>query len=85
MGAGTSMPAIWALGNIAGDSPECHNFVLDQVRLSIDFTHQRYLKLCALFVRKHLKRLPWNKMSFFLCKVINLCHNFCHVSIKKNV
>jgi importin subunit alpha-2 len=24
--------AIWALGNIAGDSPVCRNYVLDQVR-----------------------------------------------------
>ena len=24
--------AIWAIGNIAGDSPDCRDFVIDQVR-----------------------------------------------------
>ena len=24
--------AVWALGNIAGDSPECRDFVIDYVR-----------------------------------------------------
>jgi importin subunit alpha-1 len=24
--------AIWAIGNIAGDSPDCRDYVIDQVR-----------------------------------------------------
>ena len=56
--------AIWALGNIAGDSPDCRNYVLDQVSLV-----ERWIK----FHRMIELDVPFRFISFN--GLLNLCLN----------